>query len=89
MRVWETVASLQGSAAVTFDFSKVSFTFPLEPFFEAPMGFKNCKIEGFFVGSDPISDLFEATEEGLDLRGLNLLCSLATAGIGTDFISNT
>ena len=87
MRVWETVASLQGSAAVTFDFSKVSF--PLEPFFEAPMGFKNCKIEGIFVGSDPNSGLFEATEEGLDLRGLNLLCSLATAGIGTDFISNT
>ena len=85
MRVWVTVASLQGSAAVTFGL----FSLPLEPFFEAPMGFKYCKIEGFFVGSDPISDLFEATEEGLDLRGLNLLCSLATAGIGTVFISNT
>ena len=89
MRVWDTVASLQDSAAVTFDLSKVSFSFPLEPFFEAPMGFKNCKIEGFLVGSDPISGPFEATEEGLDLRGLNLLCSLATAGVGTVFISNT
>ena len=89
MRVWDTVALLQGSAAVAFGFSKVSFGPPLEPFLEAPMGFKNCKIEGGFVGSDPILDLFEAAERDLDLRGLDLLCSLATAGVGTVFISST
>ena len=73
MRVWVTVASLQGSAAVTFGL----FSLPLEPFFVAPMGFKKGRIEGLLVRSDPLPDLcFEVADRGLDLRE-NLILSIS------------
>ena len=59
--------SLQDLAAATFGFSKASFCSIFE---EAPVGFKNGTIEGFFVGPDPFPGLLlEVVDRDLDLRG--------------------
>ena len=80
MSVWDTVASLTDSAAATFGLR-------FESFLGDPICFRNGKIEGDFVGPDPNPDLYEASDKDLDLCGLDLLCSLATAGEAEDFVA--
>ena len=72
MSVCDTIASkffvwtLQGLTDATFGFGNASFCPVFEK--EAPVGFKNGKIEEVFVGTDPIF-LFEVTDSDLDLWG--------------------